>query len=194
MNIEDFTPRNYTWPEIFQLQKQLHLQYEPELQDRIANFDINIFEDQELFRHMAWRITEELMEAQEAYKLGDTQHLKEELIDAFNFLIELYQLMGMGYGLDFMWEEPSRDYSYGSVGNQIYHMVYHLGMAANKLKSRRWRQSQYVVNLHDFQPLLIKMWNLFILIFDNLGMTAQDVRYLWSQKYQVNLFRLQSKY
>lgn len=207
MNIEDFKPLNYSWDEIFQLQKQLGFSYIPELKEKSGDFDINIYDDQELFRTMCWRITEELMEAQEAFNTGNVPHLKEELIDALNFTIELYGLYGwtvhnnlgqthvVGYVLTQIGGiNIKNNVTYGNPVSQINHIVYTLGMAANCLKSRQWRKSQYMVDLYVFEERFRSLWRKFMQIFYELGMTDSDVRQLWSLKYQVNKFRLESNY
>lgn len=192
MNIEDFEPINYTWPEIFQLQKQLNYEFIPEMKEITENFDINVYEDQEVFRKMCWKITEELTEAFEAYIKADFTHAKEEAIDAFNFLIELYGMYGWGYD-DMM--EIDQYTRYIDLDTTILHSVFILGMCANKLKSRQWRQSQYMVDLELFEPLLKKLWERIHEVLFTLGVSSdQEIRELWSLKFQVNKFRLESKY
>src|SRR5215467_11865710 len=53
-------------------------------------WDLNGRKSQEQFRLLAWRYTEEIIEAGETY-YGSSNHenLKEELADALHFLIEL---------------------------------------------------------------------------------------------------------
>lgn len=101
MNTQDFKPFIKSWEEIYALQGELQLMYRPYFKERIANFDINTLEDQELFKKLCWQIVEELAEAKEAIEGEldegelDGEHFNEELIDAFNFMLELYQLYGM---------------------------------------------------------------------------------------------------
>lgn len=98
MNTQDFKPFIKSWEEIYALQGELQLMYRPYFKERIANFDINTLEDQELFKKLCWQIVEELAEAKEAIEGeldGEGEHFNEELIDAFNFMLELYQLYGM---------------------------------------------------------------------------------------------------
>ena len=50
MNIQNFTPFEPTWDEIFQKQRELKFMYEPEAEEIFKNFDIDCFEDQEIFK------------------------------------------------------------------------------------------------------------------------------------------------
>ena len=110
MNTQDFKPFIKSWEEIYALQGELQLMYRPYFKERIANFDINTLEDQELFKKLCWQIVEELAEAKEAIEGEldegefDGEHFNEELIDAFNFMLELYQLYGMTP--TFVWTLP----------------------------------------------------------------------------------------
>lgn len=192
MNIENFKPINYTWPEIFQLQKQLNYEFIPEMKEITENFDINVYEDQEVFRKMCWKITEELTEAFDAYLKADLTHAKEEAIDALNFLIELYGMYGWEFNDMVDIEGPS---ILKSLETQILYSVFILGMCANKLKSRQWRQSQYMVDLELFEPILKNLWERIHDVLFTLGVSSdKEIRELWSLKFQVNKFRLESKY
>ena len=110
MNTQDFKPFIKSWEEIYALQGELQLMYRPYFKERIANFDISTLEDQELFKKLCWQIVEELAEAKEAIEGEldegelDGEHFNEELIDAFNFMLELYQLYGMTP--TFVWTLP----------------------------------------------------------------------------------------
>ena len=97
MNIQNYQAFIMDWPTIFQRQLYLKFQYEPESKELFENFDIDCFEDQELFKQYCWRITEELTEALEAHFKDGMDHIQEELIDALNFTIELMLLYEMGY-------------------------------------------------------------------------------------------------
>ena len=59
MNTQDFKPFIKSWEEIYALQGELQLMYRPYFKERIANFDINTLEDQELFKKLCWQIVEE---------------------------------------------------------------------------------------------------------------------------------------
>lgn len=195
MNTQDFKPFIKSWEEIYALQGELQLMYRPYFKERIANFDINTLEDQELFKKLCWQIVEELTEAMEAKDKNEKDHVLEELIDAFNFMLELYQLYGMAP--DFAW-----GHTYGfrkgvadeNFEENILELIKTIGLAANCLKNREWRQSQYMVDLVVFEGRLKRIWTYFVIMFEHLGLSETRVKELWSLKYQVNLFRIKSKY
>ena len=137
MNIQDFKPFIKSWEEIYALQGELQLMYRPHFKERIANFDINTLEDQELFKKLCWQIVEELAEAKEAIEEElDSEHVEEELIDAFNFMLELYQLYGMSPTFDWTlpnWAQVSEDEDFAG---DLLTLIGNIGMTANCLKNR----------------------------------------------------------
>lgn len=195
MNTQDFKPFIKSWEEIYALQGELQLMYRPYFKERIANFDINTLEDQELFKKLCWQIVEELTEAMEAKDKNEKDHVLEELIDAFNFMLELYQLYGMAP--DFAWGHTygfRKDIADENFGENILELIKTIGLAANCLKNREWRQSQYMVDLVVFEERLWNVRAMFAMLFGSIGVTEDKVRELWSLKYQVNMFRIKSKY
>lgn len=200
MNTQDFKPFIKSWEEIYALQGELQLMYRPYFKERIANFDINTLEDQELFKKLCWQIVEELAEAKEAIEGEldegelDGEHFNEELIDAFNFMLELYQLYGMTP--TFVWTLPkwAQVLEDEDFAGDLLTLIGNIGMTANCLKNREWRQSQYMVDLIVFEGRLKRIWPYFVIMFEHLGLSETRVKELWSLKYQVNLFRIKSKY
>lgn len=197
MNTQDFKPFIKSWEEIYALQGELQLMYRPYFKERIANFDINTLEDQELFKKLCWQIVEELAEAREAIEGeldGEGEHFNEELIDAFNFMLELYQLYGMTP--TFVWTLPkwAQVLEDEDFAGDLLALIGNIGMTANCLKNREWRQSQYMVDLIVFEGRLKRIWTYFVIMFEHLGLSETRVKELWSLKYQVNLFRIKSKY
>lgn len=195
MNTQDFKPFIKSWEEIYALQGELQLMYRPYFKERIANFDINTLGDQELFKKLCWQIVEELTEAMEAKDKNEKDHVLEELIDAFNFMLELYQLYGMAP--DFAWGHTygfRKDIADENFEENILELIKTIGLAANCLKNREWRQSQYMVDLVVFEDRLKWIWTYFVIMFEHLGLSETQVKELWSLKYQVNLFRIKSKY
>lgn len=195
MNTQDFKPFIKSWEEIYALQGELQLMYRPYFKERIANFDINTLEDQELFKKLCWQIVEELTEAMEAKDKNEKDHVLEELIDAFNFMLELYQLYGMAP--DFAWGHTygfRKDIADENFEENILELIKTIGLAANCLKNREWRQSQYLVDLVVFEDRLKSIWTDFVVMLEHAGLSETQVKELWSLKYQVNLFRIKSKY
>lgn len=194
MNTQDFKPFIKSWEEIYALQGELQLMYRPYFKERIANFDINTLEDQELFKKLCWQIVEELTEAMEAAEKSDDEHLAEELIDAFNFMLELYQLYGMTPPLDWTLPKWAQIMKVEFWSADMLALIGTIGMTANCLKNREWRQSQYLVDLVVFENRLKSIWTAFIVVLYHAGLSETQVKELWSLKYQVNLFRIKSKY
>ena len=195
MNTQDFKPFIKSWEEIYALQGELQLMYRPYLKERIANFDINTLEDQELFKKLCWQIVEELAEAKEAIdKEYDDEHFDEELTDAFNFMLELYQLYGMAPSFDWTLPDWAQVLEKGDYVGDMFALIGNIGMTANCLKNREWRQSQHLVDLVVFEDRLKWIWTSFVIMFEHLGLSEDRVKELWSLKYQVNLFRIKSKY
>lgn len=198
MNIENFTPFRVTLSEIFEKQKDLKFQYEPEAREIFEKFDIDCHEDQEIFKKYCWRITEELGEALEAAYNREYEHVKEEFIDAFNFVVELFLLVGWTPGKEL---EPqgiiatrSEGVHVGRTAECMQEIVYSLSLCANMLKNRQWRQSQYLVDMYVFERRMKALWKTVFISAGDLGLTEKDLYDLWSLKYQVNLFRIQTKY
>ena len=93
MNIENYKPiEGLSFDDVFQKQKELVFLYEPEAKEIFDNFDIDCYTDQEEFKKYCWRVTEELCEALEALDKNEETHVYEELLDGFNFMMELYSL------------------------------------------------------------------------------------------------------
>ena len=194
MNTQDFKPFIKSWEEIYALQGELQLMYRPYFKERIANFDINTLEDQELFKKLCWQIVEELTEAMEAKDKNEKDHVLEELIDAFNFMLELYQLYGMTPTFDWTMPKWTQVLEDEDFAGDLLTLIGHIGMTANCLKNREWRQSQYLVDLVVFENRLKSIWTAFIVVLYHAGLSETRVKELWSLKYQVNLFRIKSKY
>lgn len=194
MNTQDFKPFIKSWEEIYALQGELQLMYRPYFKERISNFDVNTLDDQELFKKLCWQIVEELTEAMEAKDKNEEDHVLEELIDAFNFMLELYQLYGMTPSFDWTlpkWAQVLEDEDFAG---DLLTLIGNIGMTANCLKNREWRQSQYLVDLVVFEDRLKWIWTYFVIMFEHLGLSENRVKELWSLKYQVNVFRIKSKY
>lgn len=195
MNTQDFKPFIKSWEEIYALQGELQLTYSPYFKERIANFDINTLEDQELFKKLCWQIVEELAEAKEAIEEElDSEHFEEELIDAFNFMLELYQLYGMTPTFEWTMPKWTQVLEDEDFAGDLLTLIGNIGMTANCLKNREWRQSQYLVDLVVFENRLKSIWTAFVVVLYHAGLSETQVKELWSLKYQVNLFRIKSKY
>jgi hypothetical protein len=197
MNNEDFKPiEDLSFEEIFRRQEEIFLKfmkienYNKEWDS--SNFDINVLEDQQLFKDfLEIRVVEELTESTLA---GDNdQHILEEIIDAFNFLIETYILYGWGYKDLNDWNEKIL-FDSKNIFECYYLVVESIGACCNLLKNRLWKESQYLVDLYQFEILFKEIWIKFNKLCNLLGIKKEELFKIWSLKYQVNKFRLETKY
>ena len=81
----------------------------------------------------------------------------------------------------------------GDLRMYILRTIEELGLTANCLKNREWRQSQYLVDLYVFEKRFKNTFNLYLNLL-RTKMTDKEIIECWSLKYQVNLFRIQTKY
>lgn len=190
MNIENYKPlEGLSYKDVFNKQVALEFMYEPHAKEVFDNFDIDCFTDQEEFKKYAWRVTEELCESLEALDKNEKNHVYEELLDGFNFLIELVNMCGYtADDMDFS-EKPMS----GDLRMDILKTIEELGLTANCLKNRAWRQSQYLVDMYVFERRLKNTFNLYLNLL-RTKMSDKEIISCWSLKYQVNLFRIQTKY
>lgn len=197
MNTLDFSPFKYNkdiWlQDIFDKHGslvKLYNQFEP---NKINDFDINIYKDQQIFKDfLQIRFIEELTEATEDIQNKD--HFAEELIDAFNFLIASYIIYGYSS------KQLNMDYSIIDLDSEdkiklaLYDIIQVVGNTCNCLKNRPWRKSQYLVDLYVFEKRYDNIWNKFYSFIRSLGFDEKYIYEQWSLKYQVNLFRLNTNY
>jgi hypothetical protein len=190
MNIENFEPlKGITIKDVFEKQKELEFLYEPKAKEVFDNFDIDCLSDQEEFKKYCWRITEELCEALEAYDKNEEEHINEELLDGFNFFIELLAMYGWNAD-DISVDQTPMTFDFK---RDTMETIQWIGLAANCLKNREWRQSQYLVDLYVFEQRLRKAFNLYLNLL-RTRLTDDEILDCWSLKYQVNLFRIKTKY
>lgn len=205
MNTKDFKPFKYSEHKdpfgfMFKEQKKIFLKFmevEKNAVD-IKNFDINCYEDQQLIKDfLQIRFIEELNEA--TLDRLDSDHFKEELVDALNFLIESYII----YGYDYKDLGPWKDICYYSdnlitntnkLYSEFYIVVEQVGKTCNLLKNRPWKNCQYLVDLYIFETSFKKIWQKFNRLICQLKIREKELFEIWSLKYQVNTFRLKTRY
>ena len=197
MNVENYTGEPCSLSEVFARQKELKFAFEPDAKELFENFDIDVYEDQEQFKRYCWRITEELCEANEALISGEWKHFLEEIIDGFNFLVELIMLYGWGpsdvTGLPEDVKEPESVKS-KDLRDDIFTIIYSLGLTANLLKNRQWRQSQHLTDLFVFERRLKGSWLNYMLLFERCGLGPREITKLYDRKNKVNKFRINTNY
>ena len=221
MNILNFEAQEIdSLEEIIERQKAIMFSFEPNLEKRVEEFDIDIYEDQMLLKEfLLERAVEEITEAGAAIKANHVEHYKEEMIDVFNFLIETAIILGDQYPIDvsdngavenyfngeeFFGDVDTLDANYTDEENQVhrvsnilkalYDLIQCIGELTNLLKQRPWRESQYPVDLITFKARWKRVWLNFWLTQKYYGFNWKEFKAIWSKKYQVNKFRIESNY
>lgn len=221
MNILDFTGFEVkSLEELVEKQKEIMFAFEPGLKQRVEEFDIDIYEDQMLLKDfLLVRAVEELTEAGSAIAVNHVEHYKEEIVDVFNFLVETAIILGDKYSIDVPDNESIQNYFNGeeyfegvdtldanytddenerhrllNVLKALYDLIQCIGELTNVLKLRPWRQSQYPVDLLTFKQRWQRIWENFWLTQKYLGFNWGEFKIIWSRKYQVNKFRIDSNY
>lgn len=211
MNTNDFTPLEYETikptPWSFMFREQEHIFRRYMITEGIPNWDahdfsIDCLEDQEIFKDFLMnRVVEEITEA--TVDLDHPDHFLEEIVDALNFLLEAYIIYGWNYSnlgawttapdifeevIDYFRQEPD------DLHQMCYRVVEAIGACTNLLKNRKWKSSQYLVDLLLFEERFKEVWTAFNVLCVMLGITEKRLFEVWSQKLQCNIFRLETRY
>ena len=143
---------------------------------------------QHRIKDFAWRITEELMEAYEAYILSDKEHTYEELADALHFMAELCLICGIPReGLDF---ELRAEWSESELDECMLSTVLQLGLACNCLKNKPWKQTQMLTDVEKFNFHIYVAFESLMSCFAAAGIEfEEDIYDLYFRKNKVNQFR-----
>ena len=209
MNILNYEPQEISsLQEIIKKQKEIMFAFEPNLKQRVEEFDIDIYEDQMLLKEfLLERVVEEITEAYSAFRAEHYEHYLEEIVDVFNFLIETHILLQNVVDLpmhSLKYEDYTNlpEYLYPKIGpyrrsfirRDLFDIIQEIGELTNLLKQRPWRDSQYPVDLLTFKKRWVKVLNLFFNTLIQQGIGFDILSDIWSKKYQVNKFRIDSNY
>lgn len=168
--------------------------------------DINTKEAQIWVKDFLWRVTEELMEAYEAKLLNHDEHFLEELSDALHFYLEIFILVdckSILYGVDGSMDDyflkgmirGVRDFKRNNTKQRIFDIIYHLGLAGNFLRNKKWKQTQVFVDKERFyEELKLGFVELIGLIIESGIKNKYDLLNLYYKKFIVNQFRQRSNY
>jgi len=186
---EEITIPEDIWTAIFTKQNELAQKYKDieqmgDLLDTVSN-NINTAKGQKWLKDFAWRVTEELAEAYEAED-KDSEHFKEELIDALHFLVELTIIAGYD-----TYRVPKV-----IIASEVtpWEIVYEMGLMCNCLKNKPWKQSQMLTDRPKFFYHLNRSWvNMYQLLRQEIG-EDKDIYVYYFKKNKVNQFRQRSKY
>jgi hypothetical protein len=170
---------------------------------------------QQRIKDFAWRISEEIGEALEAFDIhpDDPDHCDEEIADAFHFLVELtilvdyksdrliggvtdtmprdrlnalYVLSGEGQS------EECR--TYFSLTSRAGILLKNLACMCNTLKNKPWKQSQMTTDVEYFYECLQSTWFSFIRFCAAADIGGDYLFDLYFRKSLVNEFRQDSEY
>ena len=231
MNIDDFKKVDLNDPKadrldlIFARQAELMEKYD---QIEVNNgfrmncptvpIDLNNKFGQYLLKDFAWRITEELGEALEAFIIHqDTpQHCDEEIADGLHFLTEFTILSGTPTemiakadpefyykkdklaALYFLSQKEAQmmvnKRSYIALAYRVGRFIESLAKTCNCLKNKPWKQSQMITDEDYFRKNLCEAWIRFIQICICADISSPYLFDLYFRKSEVNKFRQRSNY
>lgn len=80
------------------------------------------------------------------------------------------------------------------IKDMMWRVVEELGEAANCLKNKPWKQSQLETDEEHFMEELSDAIHFFVELFIICGYTADDFFNIYCRKFEVNKFRIRSKY
>lgn len=172
-------------------------------------------------KDLFWRTTEEIAEAHECKPArippqpmqvwdSDTnlRHFFEELIDSLHFLVEASIVAGMPFHNDDSWHRSIliirahqrrakiKDCidTVGCTTMMTFNFIAHMGLAANCLKNKPWKQTQMLTDKDKFNTHLAGAWHSFFRMWYEYGMSLQDMYVIYAKKARVNEFRQRSQY
>lgn len=216
MNIDDVADQT-TIPEkvfaaIFDRQKELMSKYDhieakngltlPEapyqLDDKFLQYRLKDF---------FWRTTEELAEALEVTVEpknwrerwaddADLRHMYEEVADALHFFVEasIYANIKPEAVESISPTMPTEPLDSIAIRDECANLVFAMGLAANCLKNKPWKQTQMATDHNRFLEQMRLAWTHFHLLWCWMGCTRADVYNLYMKKNTVNGFRIRSNY
>jgi len=201
MNITDVNDNDIEIPEtereifeaIFKRQNELHEKYKHiELHNQLGlglvqgPFSLDDRNWQYLIKDFAWRITEELTEAQEAMNENNHLHCLEELIDTLHFYTELLIICE--------YTPADVQFEYNCWSKSILNVCYNLGIACNLLKNKPWKNTHVLTDQNRFkQHLLLGYYDLISCIM-NHNLNLDQIFMIYMKKNMVNQFRIRSNY
>jgi len=169
--------------------------------------DLHDSRGQARLKDFAWRITEELGEALEAFRVHRDirEHYDEEIADALHFLVEFtilagvtadrFQLGGQDKLDDLFnanWAATSRVYS--SLCRDVGRTVEALAVACNCLKNKPWKSTMILTDVEYFITRVKVVWCRFAELCQRSGLNSDKIFDLYFRKSEVNKFRIRSDY
>jgi hypothetical protein len=190
MNITDIETNQLSItdiPGIINRQKELLEGYKT-FDPAVRDFDIESKEGQKQFKHLLWRILEELSEFKMA---AEVEHQNEELIDSLHFSLELLLIMGYGES------EIETAFESGIMLNdskqiELIDVMCDFGFAGNFLKNKDWKRTDMETDLSELKKWLLMCFQYHVnFIWRSMGELIYEI---YDRKSLVNLFRIRSNY
>lgn len=159
--------------------------------------------DQQRIKDFAWRITEEMGEALEAFRIHENlDHMEEEIADALHFFVELNIMVGYmpDYSLETMYKmhRPKTmaflERNSACLTYRVGAVVERLAIMCNTLKNKPWKQSQLLTDEKYFIECLGEVWVTFIQLCIVAKIGPDKLYDLYFRKSKVNEFRQRSAY
>lgn len=215
MNITDVeesipdVPMDRVIIEIFNRQLTLTMQYkEVERANGFNVPDMPLHVDdrhhQLYLKELAWRVTEELGEAWEAFVDCHFEHYFEELSDALHFMVELCLYAGIDPNhtpnIDALVEltEPVGDLrsgdAYRELISSMVDVIGTLGMSMNCLKNKPWKSSHMLTDQNKFRSLVTLTFTRLLKLMAKSGLDGGEIWAVYYKKNAVNKFRIRSRY
>jgi len=174
-------------------------------------------------KDFCWRVTEELAEALEYYpKIQDDKDAEvlfyEEISDAFHFLLEPIAMLHKTVDLahkhlidKFFPEIPGEARPLNmpetiqllhdinkekpiSFMQAMLETIYHMGLACNCLKNKKWKRTQVLTDEDKFWRNYHTALYSFFTLCVSLGLSADDIYTIYMKKATVNEFRQRTNY
>lgn len=150
-------------------------------------------------KDFCWRVTEELMESLESDIQHHEEHTVEEIADALHFMTELMILTGLFSDEEFTPTMPKQianrfNIAIKSTADMYLQPIYYLGIAANLLKLKPWKQTFVATDLDRFKKSLqMAHWGIYELL-SWMGVSDHQIYDFYFRKSEVNKFRQRSNY
>jgi hypothetical protein len=167
-------------------------------------YDLNDYRLQIRVKDLFWRATEELAEAVEAWTEPTRNHFNEELADAFHFFVEaccltecLWDDTKIAVIQEDCWQGLDRALprsSFESFEMYCFSFVTQMGLAANCLKNKPWKQTQMMTDQVKFRIIMDRAWAYFCYMLSASRLKFPEFCDLVLRKGEVNKFRQRSNY
>ena len=199
---------------IFNRQKELMEKYHEIEKDngllQTEDVPVNLHDrhGQARLKDFAWRVTEELGEALDAWahrEENGTDHAHEEIADALHFLTEFSILADFCVPSELKRNGVSKDkleYIFLELpimdGQElpfwVGEFVRALGMTCNCFKNKPWKKSHMLTDTVEFYRWLWDAWKMFAAICMGAGLSPEKLTEFYFGKAEVNAFRVRSNY